>query len=1050
MFIFPSQLKKFQEVKRKATTTTTTTSPVPPTRPPAFDWNSENVDPSKRAIPAPAPAPAATATATATTTTTTTTTKLQFQVKDNTCSSVTAAAHTAAAAAPSSAVSILHDSSTLSSPRPVLEPQNGNLLDQRTRVQRSTSSASVAFPTNNGTPLSVLTQQQLDSKDAEISLLRSVIAGASHLGDTFDLHTETASDLSDPNLTDKDRIVLLKGWNYQLRSKIMLIESSTQQQQHELSLLSTSTTSKLVQLPSNIDMRDSLSSPQQQQQLEELESIITTQTSQKKTLRESEMKLRQELALVKQQLLLLQQQQHRSSLDEDELRLNVQVQAAQIDVLKESEQSLKQELSQVKHQHHQLLAQQEHQQQIAHSSPIRPSQPIPIHVVQELEWLRSEVSSKNSALIAGAQAVAEFKSFLSNGTSIVETPAALIQNGSSSTTTDMIMNNIQSCRDGVVALLSELDAQKKLNTAASLVRHADTSSQSDAINTTSINDEENEKILPLLRLELEDSVSECNRVKSLLHDTQQEMKQLESKMAENMYSASNYEESISSSNHQVSELQTQLQQILESNQQQLTAIKSDYTNTVQIVASTCIGLSEWLAKENSIGGSGSSAGGSTSNQLPSRLRSISNWLDPAAPSPTRLLDEWADWFKRNIESRFNQIIDAHTIIDKQHEVVEDLKLKLKGGLQQQPQQQQQQQVNNVKFKNMETQTNMDTTTSLSATTSSTDVHNSPTKNMTSTTATSSTNGRAHAHPLAISTSHILQPALQRNLDFLVSSPLSAILQSHRSLTLGEGVGEEVADEIETLTTNTTRKSAELVASLRKEYSQLERINSTLTARLEHQIKANSEIKKLMVEATLSGYAGTPHSSATSSKQPHHQHQSSDQLLKRYNDVLVEIGRMREENEFWKIKCEEMQAAFDVFVVQGVSGGGGLSNGRSIAPSPVLPTSPMMAMAMGSAATATSDPRSPVKSISTTAVADVGGGVSANIATNSANNNDNNSRGLLHDTLLQLQPRVAHSAMSMSRSSIDRHHHLPVRNNNNSHIDLSSTCSECADRPLIAI
>ncbi|ORY47874.1 hypothetical protein BCR33DRAFT_848559 [Rhizoclosmatium globosum] len=70
---------------------------------------------------------------------------------------------------------------------------------------------------------------------------------------------------------------------------------------------------------------------------------------------------------------------------------------------------------------------------------------------------------------------------------------------------------------------------------------------------------------------------------------------------------------------------------------------------------------------------------------------------------------------------------------------------------------------------------------------------------------------------------------------------------------------------------------------------------TIEAQLEHQIKGNSEIKKMLVDSTLGG-----------SKVP---------VLEQYNDALIEIGALRSEVEHWRARHDELEAVVEGVVLE---------------------------------------------------------------------------------------------------------------------------------------
>ncbi|KAJ3203257.1 hypothetical protein HDU83_007076 [Entophlyctis luteolus] len=68
--------------------------------------------------------------------------------------------------------------------------------------------------------------------------------------------------------------------------------------------------------------------------------------------------------------------------------------------------------------------------------------------------------------------------------------------------------------------------------------------------------------------------------------------------------------------------------------------------------------------------------------------------------------------------------------------------------------------------------------------------------------------------------------------------------------------------------------------------------------LEHQLKTNTEIKRMLVSATV----------------------GEDTSIERYNDALVEIGELRKEIEVWRSRHEEMEAVVESIVVDRIANG----------------------------------------------------------------------------------------------------------------------------------
>ncbi|KAJ1540246.1 hypothetical protein HK405_011571, partial [Cladochytrium tenue] len=96
--------------------------------------------------------------------------------------------------------------------------------------------------------------------------------------------------------------------------------------------------------------------------------------------------------------------------------------------------------------------------------------------------------------------------------------------------------------------------------------------------------------------------------------------------------------------------------------------------------------------------------------------------------------------------------------------------------------------------------------------------------------------------------------------------------------------------------------AATLARLTARYARLQQELASLSAQLDHQVMANAEIKRLIVDGAVAGGG----SDAAS-------------VLERYNDALVEVGALRTEVDRLRQRCEELERGD---VVQAATAGGG--------------------------------------------------------------------------------------------------------------------------------
>ncbi|KAJ1551670.1 hypothetical protein HK096_005163 [Nowakowskiella sp. JEL0078] len=84
-----------------------------------------------------------------------------------------------------------------------------------------------------------------------------------------------------------------------------------------------------------------------------------------------------------------------------------------------------------------------------------------------------------------------------------------------------------------------------------------------------------------------------------------------------------------------------------------------------------------------------------------------------------------------------------------------------------------------------------------------------------------------------------------------------------------------------------------LADLTARYSQLQQTLNVANNQLQHQLNVNSDMKRIIVDPSLF---------------------DPDNLLERYNDVIVLLGEARAESERWKARCEEVEEVVEAAVL----------------------------------------------------------------------------------------------------------------------------------------
>ncbi|KAI8815331.1 hypothetical protein BJ742DRAFT_12556 [Cladochytrium replicatum] len=84
------------------------------------------------------------------------------------------------------------------------------------------------------------------------------------------------------------------------------------------------------------------------------------------------------------------------------------------------------------------------------------------------------------------------------------------------------------------------------------------------------------------------------------------------------------------------------------------------------------------------------------------------------------------------------------------------------------------------------------------------------------------------------------------------------------------------------------------------YGRLQQVHLEMTEHLDYQIRVNSEIKRLIVDANVSREGSEV---------------DVAELIQRYNDALVQIGGLQEEMLRWKSRCEEVEEVVEAAVLR---------------------------------------------------------------------------------------------------------------------------------------
>ncbi|KAJ3165642.1 hypothetical protein HK101_000183, partial [Irineochytrium annulatum] len=143
------------------------------------------------------------------------------------------------------------------------------------------------------------------------------------------------------------------------------------------------------------------------------------------------------------------------------------------------------------------------------------------------------------------------------------------------------------------------------------------------------------------------------------------------------------------------------------------------------------------------------------------------------------------------------------------------------------------------------------------------------------------------------------------------------------------------------------KLAQHLTKLTARHADLQQKAAILRSQLDHQLRANAEIKRLIVGASVGGGGGGSVAGGGSlSRLPSFRssraasnaelgEEGGGELLGRYNDALVEIGSLRGEVERWRLRCEEVELVVESVVMRGVKaleeeeGGGEVSKGDAL-------------------------------------------------------------------------------------------------------------------------
>ncbi|KAJ3023056.1 UNVERIFIED_CONTAM: hypothetical protein HDU68_008819, partial [Siphonaria sp. JEL0065] len=132
--------------------------------------------------------------------------------------------------------------------------------------------------------------------------------------------------------------------------------------------------------------------------------------------------------------------------------------------------------------------------------------------------------------------------------------------------------------------------------------------------------------------------------------------------------------------------------------------------------------------------------------------------------------------------------------------------------------------------------------------------------------------------------------------------------SHTQPTTAECVREDESQDIVLplpLPFDKKLSSEKVASTMKKLMSKnvsLQQKLSSIEAQLEHQIKSNTEIKKMFVDSALGGVGGSGGNNG------------SGPILEQYNDALIEIGALRSEVEHWRARYDEMEQVVEGVVI----------------------------------------------------------------------------------------------------------------------------------------
>ncbi|KAI8848587.1 hypothetical protein BC829DRAFT_393895, partial [Chytridium lagenaria] len=121
-----------------------------------------------------------------------------------------------------------------------------------------------------------------------------------------------------------------------------------------------------------------------------------------------------------------------------------------------------------------------------------------------------------------------------------------------------------------------------------------------------------------------------------------------------------------------------------------------------------------------------------------------------------------------------------------------------------------------------------------------------------------------------------------------SSGMRSRSPSVSSSTAAQRATEEPrSEQLETLHAALTK--------LTHKYVTLQQQHSAIASQLDHQLRANAEIKRLIVGSAIA-----------SAPSPRGKGDVDELVLEKYNDAMLEIGSLRTEMERWRLRCEEAE------------------------------------------------------------------------------------------------------------------------------------------------